>query len=87
MAADAASDNAQTASCPHCRKPFSAELWPAASSDTAASSAPTASCSSRRAGSEHTALSRDDSPLAHMQFFSACASGRPSSFFSVLFSI
>ncbi len=26
MAADAGSDNAQTASCPHCRKPFSAEL-------------------------------------------------------------
>jgi len=26
MAADATSDNAQTASCPHCHKPFSAEL-------------------------------------------------------------
>ena len=26
MAADAAADNAQTASCPHCHKPFSAEL-------------------------------------------------------------
>ena len=26
MATDAASDNAQTASCPHCHKPFSAEL-------------------------------------------------------------
>ena len=26
MGADAASDNAQTASCPHCHKPFSAEL-------------------------------------------------------------
>ena len=26
MAADAAAENAQTASCPHCHKPFSAEL-------------------------------------------------------------
>jgi hypothetical protein len=26
MAADARSENAQIASCPHCRKPFSAEL-------------------------------------------------------------
>ena len=26
MVADAASDNAHTASCPHCHKPFSAEL-------------------------------------------------------------
>ena len=26
MAADAAADNTQTASCPHCHKPFSAEL-------------------------------------------------------------
>ena len=26
MAADAASDNALTTSCPHCHKPFSAEL-------------------------------------------------------------
>jgi len=26
MAADAESDNALTASCPHCRKPFAAEL-------------------------------------------------------------
>jgi transposase-like protein len=26
MAADAAAEKAQTASCPHCHKPFSAEL-------------------------------------------------------------
>ena len=86
MAADATSGNTQTASCPHCHKPFSAELIAGGVERHRGFKCPHCKLFVPESRAEDTPLSRDDS-RSYMQFLSACASGRPSSFFSVLFSI
>ena len=85
MGADAASDNAQTASCPHCHKPFSAELIAGGPERHRGFKCPHCRLFVPESRAEETLLSR--TTTSYMQFLSACASGRPSSFFSVLFSI
>ena len=61
MAADAASDNAQTASCPHCRKPFSAELLAGSVERYRGFKCPHCKLFVPESRIEDTALSRDDS--------------------------
>ena len=86
MAADAAADNAQTASCPHCHKPFSAELIAGGAERHRGFKCPHCKLFVPESRAEDAPLSQRRQP-DYMQFLSACASGRPSSFFSVLFSI
>ena len=59
--ADAASDNAQTASCPHCRKPFSAELLAGSVERYRGFKCPHCKLFVPESRIEDTALSRDDS--------------------------
>ena len=83
-----------SASCPHCHKPFAAELIAGGAERHRGFKCPHCKLfvpASRADGTETTPAELRGAArrrrLLYMQFLSACASGRPSSFFSVLFSI
>ena len=61
MAADATSDNTQTASCPHCHKPFSAELIAGGVERHRGFKCPHCKLFVPESRAEDTPLSRDDS--------------------------